>query len=175
MKRDFLKELGLTDEQVSSVMAANGEDITREQAKAETQKKGFDELNEQFTKYKTEAEAKIAGFADHDQIVKERDELLAYKTKTENENRFNAVLGNNKPLNDFTREGLFGQFVAATADPANKGKTDADLFGAIIKDKERDYFGTGVTVRVPSNSDNHEVSEMDDYIARNYKDGHKIN
>ena len=33
MKREFLKELGLTDEQIDKIMAENGGDIQREQDK----------------------------------------------------------------------------------------------------------------------------------------------
>jgi len=35
MKTEFLKELGLSDEQISSIMKENGKDISKEQAKAE--------------------------------------------------------------------------------------------------------------------------------------------
>ena len=47
MKREMLKELGLTDEQIDKVMAENGADIEKHKAAAETSKTELDGLKAQ--------------------------------------------------------------------------------------------------------------------------------
>lgn len=39
-----------------------------------------------------------------------------------------------KWLNDFTRDGIFAQFEAALADPANAGKSDVQIYTALVND-----------------------------------------
>ena len=50
--------------------------------------------------------------------------------------RFTAVLGENKFINDFTQNGVMSEFKTALEDKANTGKADADIYAAIIKDRE---------------------------------------
>src|SRR5690606_30785144 len=59
MKRDFLKELGLTDEQIDKIMAENGKDIEKYKTLAETKeaelkqvKQHLEEANAQIEKFK---------------------------------------------------------------------------------------------------------------------------
>jgi chromosome segregation ATPase len=67
MKTEFLKGLGLTDEQISSIMAENGKDIAKEQAKAETE---AEQTKVQIEKLQSDLKAK--------------DELIGnYKAETE--------------------------------------------------------------------------------------------
>lgn len=47
MKREMLKEIGLTDEQIDKVMAENGADIEKQKAAAETSKAELDGLKSQ--------------------------------------------------------------------------------------------------------------------------------
>lgn len=49
MKREMLKELGLTDEQIDKVMAENGADIEKHKTAAETSKAELDGLKKQLT------------------------------------------------------------------------------------------------------------------------------
>lgn len=70
MKRDDLKTLGLTDEQIDAVMRAHGQEIQAEQAKTAEE-----------TKRATDAETKLKQYdgVDIDALNKEIDELKAEK------------------------------------------------------------------------------------------------
>lgn len=73
MKTEELKTLGLTDEQISVVMAANGKDITAEKAKYDTLKTDHDSAKTQLTT----ANATIDGFKDYDEI---KGKVTQYQT-----------------------------------------------------------------------------------------------
>lgn len=64
MKTEELKALGLTDEQISAVMAANGKDITTEKTKYDAIKTDYEAVKTQLTT----ANATIDGFKDYDEI-----------------------------------------------------------------------------------------------------------
>lgn len=76
MKRKFLEDMGLTKDQVDSIMAENGNDI-------ETVKGELGQLKTELEQTKTqlqEANTTIDGFKDYDQVKKQVEE---YKTKYE--------------------------------------------------------------------------------------------
>ena len=142
MKRDELKNLGLTDEQIESVMTMNGADITREKGKA-------DKLESDYNALKATADADAQKYATYDSDMEELATLRAYKDGVEFDKRFNAVLGDSKPVNDMTRKGLSGLFAEAVKDPANEGKTDADIWSGIVSGKEAEYFASKHSVVMP--------------------------
>ncbi len=78
MKREFLKTLGLTDEQIDSVMGENGKDIETHKTAAETQKT----TAEQYKTQLEEASKAIDGFKamDVEGVKRSAEE---YKTKYE--------------------------------------------------------------------------------------------
>ena len=62
MKREFLKELGITDEQIDKIMAENGGDIQREQEKLNEKLKELEIVSNQLT----EANKTIKSYKDMD-------------------------------------------------------------------------------------------------------------
>ena len=142
MKRDELKNLGLTDEQIDSVMTMNGADITREKGKADKWESDYNAL-------KATADADAQKYATYDSDMEELATLRAYKEGVEFDQRFAAVLGDSKPVNDMTRKGLSGLFAEAVKDPANEGKTDADIWSGIVSGKEAEYFASKHSVVMP--------------------------
>ena len=50
--------------------------------------------------------------------------------------RFDTVAGDKKFINDFTRNGIIAEFKDALAKDENKGKGDADIFAAVVKDRD---------------------------------------
>ena len=62
MKREFLKELGLADEQIDKIMAENGGDIQREQEKLNEKVKELEIVSGQLT----EANKTIKSYKDMD-------------------------------------------------------------------------------------------------------------
>lgn len=145
MKREELKNLGLTDEQIESVMTMNGADITREKGKADKWENDYNAL-------KATADADAQKYATYDSDMEELATLRAYKDGVEFDKRFTAVLGDSKPVNDMTRKGLSGLFAEAVKDPANEGKTDADIWSGIVSGKEAEYFAGKHTVVMPPHS-----------------------
>lgn len=57
MKRDFLKELGLPDDQIDKIMAENGKDVQAEQDKTATKQAEVDKLSEQLTEANKQVQA----------------------------------------------------------------------------------------------------------------------
>lgn len=132
------------EEKRDAIMELNGADITRERGKAA-------KLEERITALENDVAtaAENAGkYADHDALVKERDELIAEKTERGMQDRFAKALGDNKPRNEYTKAGLFAAFRDALASKDNKGKTDADVLSNIIGDKSEDLFDTPVKVNM---------------------------
>jgi len=73
MKTEELKTLGLTEEQISAVMAANGKDVTAEKAKYDTIKTDYESVKTQLTT----ANTTIDGFKDYDEI---KGKVTQYQT-----------------------------------------------------------------------------------------------
>lgn len=76
MKRKFLEEMGLTKEQVDSIMAENGTDIEAAKGELEQTKAELEQAKSQLQ----EANTTIDGFKDYDQVKSQVEE---YKTKYE--------------------------------------------------------------------------------------------
>lgn len=146
MKTEFLKGLGLEEEVISKIMAENGKDIQREkdktadvQAKLDTATKQIDELSETVKNAEgkdgtiTELQKKVKEYEDAEtarkEAAKEAERKAAIRT------RFDPLKGENKYLNEGTENWIFGEFEKALADKANEGKSDADIYEAITKDK----------------------------------------
>lgn len=155
MERAKLKGYGLTDEQIDEIMTDHG-------AVVNAAKSGMTGLQEEITNLK----GQLAAHADYDTIKSELEtlhngqpaidqelkDLRAWKKSREYGDRFTSATGDKKWVNDVTREHAFGLFTAAADDPANEGKTDADLFTAITDGKEREWFSSRVTINMaPSN------------------------
>lgn len=87
MKREFLKGLGLTDEQIDSIMAENGKDIEKHKAATDKSNQEIETLKTELTGIKSQlndANTQIQGFKDMDieGIKKSADE---WKTKYESD------------------------------------------------------------------------------------------
>ncbi|QHQ61385.1 hypothetical protein Ana3638_11880 [Anaerocolumna sedimenticola] len=61
MQRKFLKDMGLTDEQIEQIMKENGNDITREQGVANTYKTQLTELEEKLKAFDGVDVSKLKG------------------------------------------------------------------------------------------------------------------
>lgn len=155
MERAKLKGFGLTDEQINEIMNDHG-------AVVNAAKNGMTELQEKVTTL----EGQLAAHADYDAIKSELEtfragqpaidheleDLRKYKTGREYGDRFTAVVGDKKFVNDVTRDHAFGKFTAAVADPANEGKTDSDIFAAVTEGKDAEWFASKVRIEMtPSN------------------------
>lgn len=57
------------------------------------------------------------------------------KEENDYKQRFESITNGRKFVNDLTREGLYGKFKEALNSDDNKGKTDAEVYEALTKDK----------------------------------------
>lgn len=149
MERAKLKGFGLTDEQIDEIMNDHG-------AVVNAAKNGMTDLQAKVTTL----EGQLAAHADYDAIKSELDtfragqpaidqelkELRDWKKGREYGDRFTAVVGDKKFVNDVTRDHAFGKFTAAADDPANEGKTDADIFTSITEGKDAEWFASKVGI-----------------------------
>lgn len=85
MKRDYLKQIGLTDEQINLVMDENGKDINSAKAtlQAEVDKyKGESETNlASANDWKSKFDTQAAAYKDYDLLKKEHEERIAKEDK----------------------------------------------------------------------------------------------
>lgn len=144
MKRDALKALGISDDAIDRIMDMNGEDINKAKASGTEIQSKLDTANASIA----EMQKKLDGYKDFDTIKGERDTLLAEKQKRAVNDRFNAALGSNKPLNDYTRDGLLAKFAEEIGKPENKDKKDADILGGLVNGKEKELFAGKFTLNM---------------------------
>lgn len=149
MDREFLRNLGLTKEQEDAIMEEHGKTVKTHIDGKNTALADLNKANEKlatvadYDAIKSELETFRAG---QPEVDKELKELREYKTGRENGDRFAAVVGDKKWVNDVTRDHAFGLFTAAAADPANEGKTDSDIFAAVTEGKDAGWFASKVGI-----------------------------
>ena len=127
------------------------------------------ELEGVVTQKDTDYTALTEKYKDYDAILQERDTLVAEKAENAFQERFKNVLGNSKPKNTYTREGLENAFRAEVAKEENAEKTDADIFKTIVDGKEAELFEGTVTVNMtPTNPDVKPLTETKAYLDSVY-------
>lgn len=122
------------------------------------------------TKERDEARQAGNAHSDYDQIVAERDELRAYRDEREMSDRFAKVVSGAKFKNTYTEKGVMGDFVKALGDDQNKGKTDEEIFGEIVKGHEAEYFEGRHQIIMPPPSAKTPRSDLQAYLDEKYKD-----
>ena len=116
MKREFLKELGLTDEQIDKIMAENGGDIQREQEKLNEKVKELEIVSGQLT----EANKTIKSYKDMD-----IDKIK--QSSAEWEEKYNKAMGDLKTERE---SNLLDKFLSAV------NTHDADVVKGLLKKEE---------------------------------------
>ena len=153
MKREELKNLGLTDDQIDQVMTMHGTGITREKGKATEWETKYNDLVAQ-NQQNTEK------YANYDHDMEELAALRTYKDGVEFDKRFTAAVGDKKFVNDVTRNHVFGQFTEAAKDPSNEGKTDSDILAPLMAGHEEEYLKGRVTVTMTPAATIHQTDEL---------------
>lgn len=147
MKTEFLKSLGIDDENIKKIMAENGKDIEAEKAKTTSVQNELTATKEKLTTYEGEISKLKESSANNDELTKKIEELekAAADRKAADEkaasdkalaDRFGAVIADKKFVNDITKNGIMAEFGTAIADKANTGKADKDILDALLKDRE---------------------------------------
>lgn len=167
MKRDEIKAIfpDATDDQLDRTMNLYGTSVNGLRSELNT-------ANGELTALK--------GKGNIDDIIRERDEWKTkatdYETnaaKAEAEaklaQRFTTVTGDRKYVNDFTKTGILGEFKAAIEKPENQGKSDGDIFGAIIKDRAGIFENARQQPNIPGTGIVETVSDEKTYRDQKYK------
>ncbi|MBQ6508070.1 MAG: phage scaffolding protein [Flexilinea sp.] len=141
MNREFLKNAGLTDEQIEMIMAEHGKDIQAEKDKAKT-------AGAELETYKAKIADLEKAAGDSEAVRKELDDLKAQveaeKKAAEDAKRdadyttaIRAALPTDKKfVNEITEQAVIAQIKTELAKPENTGKGAKEIFEAITKDKE---------------------------------------
>jgi TolA-binding protein len=100
--------------------------------------------------------------------IKKFEDAEADRVKKENEQketealkaRFSPLKGENKFLNEGTENWIFGEFKNALSLDENKGKSDADIYAAITKDKNIYENPNGKFINPPAGGKGSEKAEF---------------
>ena len=146
-REDILKNFAdATDEQIKALLDINSADIgnalNKQKGNLDTATAELAAANARIKELETtggEVSAlrkKVADFEEVDR--KRREEAEAAAELAELTERFESVAGEREFLHEMVRKGVMADFEAALKDKAYKGKSDAEIFEALTKDK--DYF-----------------------------------
>lgn len=146
MKRDDIKKEfpEATDEQINRLLDINSADIGKARGNAAKVQEDLDAALATISELKANTEdseklkQRIAEFEQAEADRKEAEKKAA--ERAELEERFGAVSGEKKYIHDMVREGVLNDFGKALLDKANRGKSDAEIFDALTKDKG--YFAS---------------------------------
>lgn len=173
MTRDQVRNIisGITDEQLQQILDINSADIGKAKepiaalqqqlttanntiSELEKNKGDVAALQAQIDTYKQEK-------ADREKAEQEAAKDAAYMA------RFDKLHGERKYANDFTRNGIFAEFKEALAKPENEGKSDAEIFSALTKDRDGIFTNPNPGMNIPGMGDNDQLdkAKFDSYRA----------
>lgn len=154
------------EEKRDAIMTLNGADITREKNAANSLSEKIKSLESDLAGEREKA----SKYSNYDEIVKERDGLIAEKAERGIQDRFATCLGSKKPKNDFTKSGLYEAFKTAISDEANKEKKDADIWAGIVGGKEAELFdGVSIQMHGVNTKISAQTDEIKAYMDEAYK------
>lgn len=133
-----------TDAQISALLDINSKDIGKHKTAAETAQtelKTAKDTIENLEKNAKDAAALQKTIDDYKAADEKRQaDAKAAAERAERMGRFDKAHEQSgkdrKWLNDYTKNGIFADFEKALADDANKGKSDVQIYEALIKDEK---------------------------------------
>ena len=146
MKREDVSRIfeGATEDQINRLLDINSADIGRARGSAAKLQEDLDAARAECAELKKsvgdadELRRRIAEYEQADADRKEAERKAA--ERAELEERFGAVSGDRKYIHDMVREGVMADFGKALNDKANRGKSDAEIFDLLTRDKG--YFAS---------------------------------
>ena len=180
MKREDLVDF--TDEQKDLVMSLYGKAMTKKDKEIETLNNSKKELENKVNTYETKinefnetakenADWKIK-YEELQTSINEQEAKL--KAKEEDDiltNNINAVFGDKKFVNDFTKNAIMNEIKTALKDNANLGKSAKDLFEEMTNGKDGIFANPNQVVDMPEIDENVEnVVSKDDFDKMGYKE-----
>lgn len=165
MTRDQVRNIisGITDEQLQQILDINSADIGKA-------KEPIASLQQQLTAANNTISELNKNKGDVDALQKKIDEYEQEKTNRENAEkeaqkdaaymaRFDKLHGERKYTNDFTKNGVFAEFKEALGKPENEGKSDADIFASLTKDRDGIFTNPNPGVDIPGMGDSETVDK----------------
>ncbi len=73
--------------------------------------------------------------------------------------RFEKLHGERTYTNDFTKNGVFAEFKEAVGKAENKGKSDADIFGELTKDRDGIFTNPNPGIDIPGMGNTQQLSK----------------
>lgn len=180
MKREDLVDF--TDEQKDLVMSLYGKAMTKKDKEIETLNNSKKELENKVNTYETKinefnetakenADWKIK-YEELQTSINEQEAKL--KAKEEDDiltNNINAVFGDKKFVNDFTKNAIMNEIKTALKDNANLGKSAKDLFEEMTNGKDGIFANPNQVVDMTEIDENVEnVVSKDDFDKMGYKE-----
>lgn len=167
METKFLKDLGLNDDQIKSIMAENGKDVEREK---ESTKKYSDQLNDVQAKLKAFDGVDVEDLKSKVTILTgEIDNMKQTHAKEIDDMRFNSSL--ESKINSMSPKNAKAVMALLNVDELKTSKNqDSDITAALEKvKKENDYlFGSSVpTKRIVTGTDTTQIDNSDKKAAAN--------
>lgn len=145
--REFLKGLDLDEETIDTIMAEHGKLVTKDKEKIQNLNKELSELKEN-SKGSAELQKK------YDELFSQvEQEKKSKKDKIETDNILKAI-GEQKFVNDYTKNSIVSEVKTAMSDEKNAGKSVKDLFEEITKDKEGIFANPNKPVDMPATNQN---------------------
>lgn len=167
MKRDEVKNIfpDATDDQINSVLNLYGTSVGALRGQLTT-------ITDELTTLK--------GKGDIDALITDRDswkakaegyeaEAAKAARETELKGRFATAHGGKKFVNSYTEEGLLGAFKSEIEKPENQGKSDADIYGEITKDRTDLYANERRASDIPGVGRAEPPTNAESYIAEKYQ------
>ena len=180
MKRENLDFL--ENEQIDKVMALYGKAIGKYEKEVETLKNDKSELETKLSTYETKikefnekAKDNAEWKAKYEELQTSVSEQEAQKKAKEEDDiltkNINAVFGDKKFVNDFTKNAIMNEIKTALKDSANMGKSAKDLFEEITNGKDGIFENPNKIIDMPSIDENVENTvSKDDFDKMSYKD-----
>lgn len=138
MQTEFLKELGLSDEQIAAVIAENGRDVDGVRGRETETRAELERLRAELSERDTEIVTLRKGQTDADELrgrIAELEDAAAKRRAADEarrfDERFSAASGGAKFVNDFTRAGIMEKFRNAVGAAENAELSDAEVFAAV--------------------------------------------
>ena len=98
-------------------------------------------------------------------IQKRKDEEAEAERINNLSERFKGAFGGKEWINDFTRDGIKAKFIDAVSDKSNAGKSDSDIFNALVQDEKGNYIdglfkSEGPQIDIPGINNNSGMGDM---------------
>lgn len=157
MTREDLRKVfeNATDEQISQVLDINSADIGRAKKKLEDNIAGLTaELTSVSDKLKAydgvDLDALRQQLAAYEQVEQQRkQEAQQQEHERLLHERFDKLNGDRQYINEFTKNGVYGMFKAELDKQENQGKSDAEIYGALVKDKDGIFANPNAPQAIP--------------------------